>query len=94
MIKKIYLKLLEIILGSEFRKNVIILFTGKSIAYALPVIVVPILTRIFTPEEFGIFAFYSAIVATLAVLANAGYENAIVLPKKKAWCISNSNFVI
>ena len=83
MIKKIYPQIFKIILGSEFRKNVIILMTGKSIAYALPVIVVPILTRIFTPEDFGIFALYSAIVATLAVLSNAGYENAIVLPKKK-----------
>ncbi|QBZ83716.1 O-antigen translocase [Hydrogenovibrio crunogenus] len=69
---------------SEFSRNVLTLMTGTTIAQALPIAAAPILTRIFTPEDFGLFAFYFAIVSILAVLATARYELAIVLPKRKS----------
>ena len=68
---------------SEFSRNVLTLMTGTTIAQALPIAAAPILTRIFTPEDFGLFAFYFAIVSILAVLATARYELAIVLPKRR-----------
>ncbi len=68
---------------SEFRRNVLTLMTGTTIAQAIPIAISPILTRIFTPEDFGLFAFYIAIVTILAVLATARYELAIVLPKRR-----------
>lgn len=83
MIKKIYHRFHSTIFKSEFRRNVMTLITGTTIANAIPVAVVPILTRIFTPEDFGILAFYSAVVTIFAILSTAGYELAIVLPKKR-----------
>ena len=83
MIKKLYHRLQSIIFKSEFRRNVMTLATGTTIASSLPVAVVPILTRVFTPEDFGILAFYSAVVTIFAILSTAGYELAIVLPKKR-----------
>jgi len=68
---------------SVFSRNVLTLMTGTTIAQALPIAVAPILTRIFTPEDFGLFAFYFAIISILAVLATARYELAIVLPKRR-----------
>lgn len=67
-------------LKSEFSRNVLTLMTGTTIAQALPIASAPILTRIFTPEDFGLFAFYLAIVSILAIIATARYELAIVLP--------------
>ncbi len=82
MIKKIYDHILKKFFKSEYRRNVMILMTGTTIANFLPIILTPILTRFFTPEDFGAFAFYFAIVSILSILVTAGYEFAIILPKK------------
>ena len=51
---------------SEFTKNVLTLMTGTTIAQAIPIAISPILTRIYTPEDFGVFALYIAIVSFIA----------------------------
>ncbi len=67
---------------SEFNKNVLTLMTGTTIAQAIPIAISPILTRIYTPEDFGVFALFIAITAIFGTIANARYELAIMLPKK------------
>lgn len=66
---------------SEFSKNVLTLMTGTTIAQAIPIAISPILTRIYTPEDFGVFALYMAIVSLLAVFSTGQYNLAIMLPK-------------
>lgn len=66
--------------NSSFKKNILTLMVGTTIAQAIPIIISPILTRIYTPEDFGVFALFFAIVAIFASIANARYELAIVLP--------------
>ena len=56
--------------------------TGTGLAQAIPIAISPILTRIYTPEEFGVFALYMAIASILTVLVTGRYEMAILLPKK------------
>jgi len=67
---------------SEFSRNVLTLMTGTTIAQAVPIAISPILTRIYTPEDFGVFALYMAIAAIISVIATGRYEMAIMLPKK------------
>jgi O-antigen/teichoic acid export membrane protein len=67
---------------SEFSRNVLTLMTGTTIAQAIPIAISPILTRIYTPEDFGIFALYMSLVSIIAVVATGRYELAIMLPKK------------
>jgi O-antigen/teichoic acid export membrane protein len=67
---------------SEFSKNVLTLMTGTSIAQAIPIAISPILTRIYTPEDFGIFALYISIASMIALIATGRYELAIMLPRK------------
>ena len=43
----------------------------------------PILTRLYSPEAFGIFTIFISITAILSVVATLRYELAIVLPEKK-----------
>ncbi len=66
---------------SEFIKNVATLTSGTTVAQAIPVLISPILTRLYTPEEFGVFALFMALVAMLSVIASLRYELAIMLPK-------------
>ena len=67
---------------SEFSRNVLTLMTGTTIAQAIPVAISPILTRIYTPEDFGVFALFIAISTIFGSIANGRYELAIMLPKK------------
>lgn len=57
--------------------------TGTVIAQAIPFAISPILTRIYTPEDFGIYALYMSIVSILVVFVTGRYELAIMLPKKE-----------
>lgn len=65
-----------------FVRNVLTLMTGTTIAQAIPIAISPILTRMYTPEDFGVFALYMAIVSILSVVATGRYELAIMLPEK------------
>lgn len=66
---------------NQFVRNVITLMTGTSIAQAIPIAVSPILTRIYSPDEFGLFALYMAIASILGVVVTGRYELAIMLPE-------------
>src|SRR5690554_649908 len=73
MIKKIVPK-------SDFAKNVLTLMTGTTIAQAIPIAITPILTRMYSPEDFGVLALFVAITAIMGSVANGRYELAIMLP--------------
>lgn len=66
---------------SEFLKNVMTLMTGTTIAQALPIIISPILTRLYTPEEFGLLALFIALASLVNVISTGRYELAIIQPK-------------
>jgi O-antigen/teichoic acid export membrane protein len=54
--------------------------TGTTIAQAIPIAISPILTRLYTPEDFGLLALFVAITAIIGSIANGRYELAIMLP--------------
>ena len=56
--------------------------TGTTFAQALMILVAPILTRLYSPEDFGVYALYTSILGIIAVVACWRYELAIVLPEK------------
>lgn len=65
-----------------FGRNVLTMLTGISIAQLIPLAVAPLLTRIYTPQDFGLFALYLAITSIIGVIATGRYELAVMLPKK------------
>ena len=67
--------MLEKIKKSEFTKHVL--------ALIIPFAAEPVLSRMFTPAEFGIFEIYAAIVVMIGSLATARYEMAIILPRNE-----------
>jgi len=67
---------------SEFNRNVLTLMTGTTIAQAIPILIMPLLTRLWSPEEFGLFANYMALVVILGVITTGRLDMALILPKK------------
>ncbi len=68
-------------LKNEFSRNVLTLMTGSTIAQAIPVAISPILTRIYTPADFGVYGLFVAIVGFFSVVSSARYEQALLVPK-------------
>ena len=66
---------------SEFSRNVLTLMTGTTIAQAIPIAISPILTRIYTPEDFGVLALYLSIVMLFSSVVAGKYELSILIPK-------------
>lgn len=68
---------------SKFAKNVLTLMTGTGVAQIIPLAISPLLTRLYSPNEFAIFAMYSAILAIFSVIACLRFEIAIPIPKEE-----------
>jgi len=75
-------------LKSDFSRNVLTLITGTIIAQALPIAISPILTRIYTPSDFGVLALFVAFASVFGTIANARYELAIIIPKSEKEALS------
>ncbi|MFS0555437.1 lipopolysaccharide biosynthesis protein [Brevibacillus sp. 179-C9.3 HS] len=67
--------------GNRFLKQVAIIMAGTGIAQILTVVAAPLLSRLYEPSSFGLFALYTSIVSVLAGIMTLRYELAIVLPK-------------
>ena len=61
-----------------FRRHFATLLVGNGAAFALQLTAAPVLTRLFTPEDFGMYANAMALAALLAVVGAGRYEQAIV----------------
>ena len=63
-------------------RNVGKLLSSNVVAQVIGLIVYPILTRMYAPEDFGLMNLFVSISGILVILSTAEYYNAIVLPKK------------
>lgn len=59
-------------------KNISVLMTGTIIAQIIPLFLSPILTRLYSPSEFGMLAVFLSIASILAVFANLRLDVAIM----------------
>jgi len=67
--------------NKSFYGNVITLLKGNTIAQAIPLLISPILARIYSPDNFAVFGIYKSTLAILTVFVTGKYELAIMLPK-------------
>lgn len=63
--------------------NILLLVGGTALAQLILFLTIPIITRIFGPENYGLFGFYKAITNIFVPIAALTYPVAIVLPKSK-----------
>lgn len=78
-----------------FLKNTLTLIFGSVAGQAFPIILSPVLTRLYDPSEFGSFAIFFGIVSILVIAGTARYELAVLLPKKNknAFGVLNLTFI-
>ena len=66
--------------GNAFLKSVSILASATLLSHVLLILSSPVLTRLYTPEQFGLLALFLAIISSLAPGICGKYEAAILLP--------------
>jgi O-antigen/teichoic acid export membrane protein len=76
------LKLTNRLNKSEFLSNVLTLISGTTLSQFIPLAISPILSRLFTPDDFGLLALFVSIVSVISIVATGRYEVAIMLPEK------------
>ncbi|PAQ16068.1 hypothetical protein CD798_03245 [Bacillaceae bacterium SAOS 7] len=77
----IFKKLKQSIEKSSFVRSVSILAAGTALSHLFIFLSTPILTHLYTPEEFGVLSVYLAILYSVTSVASLLYEQAIPLPK-------------
>ena len=89
-----YKAILNRLFSSEFLKNVSTQMIGTGLAQALPFLATPILTRLYTQDDFARYTTFFAVASILAVAAGGRYFLAVVLPKKEEDAIRLYNLSI
>lgn len=80
--------------NAEITKNSAKLLSSNFAAQAIGLLVYPVLTRLYSPDEFGLLNLFLSIAGVVMLFATAEYQYAIVLPKeeKKAVAVFQTAF--
>lgn len=71
-------KKLKTFLSSELIQNTLKLSSSNAILMFLPLVVIPILSRIYTPEDYGVWGIFSSVLFIINSFIFLSYENTIV----------------
>lgn len=63
-------------------RAILTLLAGGALAQALPLLLGPLLTRLYSPQDYGAFHLFAAVATNLAVVACARYEFALPLARE------------
>lgn len=63
--------------GQSFVGNVTVMLAGTMAGQMVSLLLSPVLTRLFTPEEFGRLSVYNSVLGLLTTIASLGFELAI-----------------
>jgi len=66
--------------GNSYLKSLSILVSGTAVSQVVNLLSTPLLTRIYSPEEYALFQLFFSCATSLSVLATLRYELAIVNP--------------
>ncbi|MFF2459532.1 lipopolysaccharide biosynthesis protein [Peribacillus simplex] len=74
------------ILKNSFAKSVLLVTGGTAFAQLLNIVLSPIITRIYLPEEYGVVTLYTSILGFLTIISSLKYEHGIAIAEsdKKA----------
>lgn len=67
--------------SSTFSRNIATLLGGTAIAQLVPLLATPVLTRIYSPEQFGALAVLLAVANPISLVVCGRYELTVVLPR-------------
>jgi len=68
---------------NEFIRNFLTLVSATSVAQGIAILIYPVLTRIYTPGEHGLFALYMSIISITGLISTGKYDLAVIMPAEK-----------
>lgn len=75
---------IQYLFSGEYSKSILKVFTGSTVAFAISFLIIPVISRIYDPAEYGNFQVMLSLLTALSVIASLKYETAIVLsPNQK-----------
>jgi lipopolysaccharide exporter len=66
---------------SSFFSNVLKLVSGTTLAQAITILSAPIISRLFTPQAFGVYYVFTSLIGIVSIVICLRYEYAIMLPE-------------
>jgi O-antigen/teichoic acid export membrane protein len=75
-------------LNHDFGLNISVLATGTLVAQLVYILSSPVLSRLYSPAEFGALAAFTALVTSTAAFAALRYDLAVMLPKQSEEAIN------
>lgn len=74
-------KAISLLPRGRFTRGVTLLAGGAALGQAINLLVSPVLTRLYSPADFGVFGVYASLLGIFVVVASMRYEYAILLPE-------------
>jgi lipopolysaccharide exporter len=68
---------------SSFVRNILVVMSGTAVAQIIGLALTPIISRLFSPSDFGVFGSFISVASIIAAGATLEYTQAIMLPKEK-----------
>ena len=75
---------LEKLKQNNFTRAISLLVGGAAIAHLITALSLPIISRLYSPEEFGVLAVFNSVVAITAIAACLRFDIAVPLPEDEA----------
>lgn len=82
MPESLKISFLRVLPKGGFARGVSVLAGGTAGAQILLLLAAPLLTRLYTPEDYGLLAVHGSLLAIIGVVASLRYELAIPLPEE------------
>lgn len=75
-------------LTHRFIRALSVLVAGSAVSSLILLCITPILTRLYTPGDFGVLSIFTSVLYVLMIIVSFRYEAALVLPKQKKLALS------
>lgn len=79
---------------SEFAKNSLTLLTGSFVGQAMALLAYPVITRLFSQSDIGLYATWLSIVDVLTILSTGKYEDSVMLGKDKTEAVATARLAL
>ena len=67
--------------NNKFLKNILVVASGSTLAQIITIAVTPLITRVYSPEEYGVLTVYTSLLTILSIGVSLDYQNAIPITK-------------
>lgn len=73
---------------SSYFRHILTLLSGTAFAQVVLLVALPFLTRLFSPEDFGLYGVFVAATSIIGMVANGRFDLAILIPKAEEDALS------